>query len=116
MLSNFRSYQMAKKLYFECEKLRMREHLRLQLLRASSSICLNLAEGSGKNSAKDQRRFYFIALGSLREVQAILELSRGPESVAKLASALGGCLYRLCQNSTTCNSSASKLACAETHK
>jgi len=97
MLKNFRSYQIAKQLYFECEKLRMKDFLKLQLLRASSSVVLNLAEGSGKDSKKDQRRFYVIALGSLREVQAILEIGRCPESVCKLANELGGCVYKLCE-------------------
>lgn len=96
MLSNFKTYQLAKNLYFECEKQRMKDFLKLQLLRASSSVCLNLAEGSGKESVKDQKRFYYIAMGSLREVQAILELAHAPKEVQKLASDLGGCLYRLC--------------------
>ena len=95
MLKNFISYQLSKKLYFECEKLKMREFLKLQLLRASSSACLNLAEGSGKPTKKDQRRFYYIALGSLREVQAVLEISRSDEDVRKIADELGGCIYKL---------------------
>ena len=49
-------------------------HLKDQLLRASSSIALNLAEGSGRFGIKDQKRFFHIAFGSLRECQAILDL------------------------------------------
>ena len=41
---------------------------------AASSIALNLAEGCGKSSKTDRRRFYEIAMGSLRECQAILQL------------------------------------------
>ena len=33
-----------------------------------------IAEGSGKRTPQDQRRFYSIALGSLRECEAVLEL------------------------------------------
>ena len=46
-----------------------------QFDRAASSIALNLAEGSGKYSTKDKKRFYTIAFGSLRECQSILLLA-----------------------------------------
>ena len=95
MLKNFRAYQLSKELYFQCEKLRVKDFLKLQLLRASSSICLNLAEGSGKLSKKDQRRFYSIAMGSLREVQAILEISNSPQEAQSLANKLGGLVFKL---------------------
>ena len=95
MLQNFKAYQLAKKLYHECEKVRMRDFLHLQLLRAASSVVLNLAEGSGKQTAKEQKRFYFIALGSLREVQAVLELSHAPQALKDQAHELGGLVYRL---------------------
>ncbi len=35
---------------------------------------MNLAEGSAKTSKKDQVRFYEIALGSIRECEAIFDL------------------------------------------
>jgi four helix bundle protein len=47
-----------------------------QLLRASSSVVLNLAEGSAKRTPPDQRRFYNIAFASLRECEAILDLEK----------------------------------------
>ncbi|MFH1018456.1 MAG: four helix bundle protein [Pseudomonadota bacterium] len=75
-------------------------YLRLQLLRASSSICLNLAEGTGRASRADRRRFYSIALGSLREVEAILRLERGiPVATLDLVDHVGACLYRLVHSS-----------------
>jgi four helix bundle protein len=44
-----------------------------QIRRASVSIPLNIAEGSGKTSGPDQRRFYAIARGSAMECGAIVD-------------------------------------------
>ncbi len=49
-------------------------HLKNQFLRASSSIALNLSEGSGRAGHKDRQHFYQIAFGSVRECQSILQL------------------------------------------
>ncbi|MFH1017331.1 MAG: four helix bundle protein [Pseudomonadota bacterium] len=96
MLESFRTYQLAVRLHGECKKLKLPGYLRLQLLRASSSICLNLAEGTSRPSRKEKQRFYAIAFGSLREVQAIMDLERGiPREGLDLIDHLGACLYRL---------------------
>ena len=97
---NFRSYQLAVQLYRDTCRLRLPAHLQSQLLRAASSVVLNLAEGSGKDSPADRKRFYGIAMGSIREVQAILDLAVPARSpVALQADHLGACIYKLCRAS-----------------
>ena len=49
-------------------------HARDQLLRASQSITLNIAEGCGKLPSPERRRFLQIAGGSARECGAILDI------------------------------------------
>lgn len=46
-----------------------------QFDRASTSICLNIAEGAGKFTARDQARFYDIARGSALECAACLAVA-----------------------------------------
>jgi len=94
-MKNFRTYQLAVSFYREVEKIKLPSHLRDQLLRASSSIALNLAEGYGKFTTKDRRRFYRISYGSLKECQAILTLTQTNNLTGK-ADILGAHLYRLC--------------------
>lgn len=48
--------------------------MRDQLKRASSSIVLNIAEGNGRRSDAEQKRFFTIASGSAEECRAILDL------------------------------------------
>ncbi len=96
-LQNFRSYQLAVQFHRLVKALKLPSYLKDQLLRSSSSVALNIAEGSAKLSRADQRRFYAIALGSLRESQAALDLlGSASAEVTRLADQLGGHLYRLC--------------------
>ena len=96
MLKNFRTYQLSIEFYRRCEKTRLPAFLRNQLLRAASSISLNLAEGSAKPMGKDRLRYYRIAFGSLRECQAVLDLNPSLSNLRVMADQLGGGLYRLC--------------------
>ena len=96
MLANFKTYQLAKEFYSLTNELKMPAHLKDQFLRASSSIVLNIAEGSGKRTRRDQARYYSIALGSLRESHAILELANlATSKLSALIDHLGGSLYKL---------------------
>ena len=65
------------------------------MLRASSSIALNLSEGQAKMSKKDQRKFYEIAFGSCKELKTILELAGAPLSTKELADKTAAHLYKL---------------------
>jgi four helix bundle protein len=50
--------------------------LRDQFERASLSAVLNLAEGAGRHSRRDKRRFYVMARGSATECAAIVDVLR----------------------------------------
>ena len=50
-------------------------YLSNQFARAASSITLNIAEGAGKFSGADKKRFYMIALGSAAECSAIIDVA-----------------------------------------
>jgi four helix bundle protein len=95
-MNNFRTYQLALEFYRASKGLALTGPLKAQFERASSSVVLNLAEGWGRIAKRDQQRFYRIALGSLRECQAILEIAEDVPSPAKeLADKTGAALYRL---------------------
>ena len=96
MLKNFRAYQLAVSFYRQTPCQKLPAELRSQLLRAASSIALNLAEGAGRQGRADQKRFFSIAMGSLREVQAILDLAYPAEHPARdSADVLGAHIYKL---------------------
>ncbi len=79
-------------------------HARDQLLRASQSIPQNIAEGNGKGTKADRRRFFEIARGSALECAAVhdtlvacevideSESSKGKEMLVRIVSML----TRLC--------------------
>lgn len=74
-------YQTALQLGAGCfqilEKLpRGHSELADQLRRATISVTLNIAEGVGKPTDKERRRFHAIARGSAMECGAVLDLMR----------------------------------------
>ena len=96
MLKDFRTYQLSLKFYRQIQTQQLTCHLRDQLLRAASSVCLNLAEGYGRMSQRDKCRFYKIAFGSMREVQAVLDLAFAEDDPAvKAADLVCAHLYKL---------------------
>jgi four helix bundle protein len=94
-MQNFRTYQLALSLAKESRSLNLKGNYRDQFERAMLSVALNLAEGSAKPTMKDQRKFFYTALGSLREIQALIAVL-GLVSIEKKADILGAHIYRLC--------------------
>ena len=60
-----------------------------QLLRASQSIPLNIAEGKGKGTNADRRRFFEIARGSVLECASIQDCLEACEVLAAAQNAQG---------------------------
>ena len=98
-MKNFRTYDISKEFYHMVEIVEWPSHRRDQALRAASSIVLNIAEGAGLPSKKQKARHYNIAMGSLREVQAALEINRfaDTEKIEAAADNVAAHLYKLCQ-------------------
>ena len=100
---HLRSFHLAVQFYEQARGIKLPHHLKDQLLRAASSVALNLSEGTGKLSKKDRCRFFQIALGSVRECQAIQSLE--PHSFNTQSSEslnrLGGSIYLLIRNMRT---------------
>ncbi|MBX9769127.1 MAG: four helix bundle protein [Bdellovibrionales bacterium] len=97
-MKQFFALELAIEFYQLSKGLKLPSHLRDQFLRALSSVSLNLSEGSAKPTKADRRKFYFIALGSVRECQTILKLhGTAPVEISKKADLLGICVYKLCQ-------------------
>ena len=97
-MKNFRTYQLAKSFYQDCQSLKLTQPAKDQFDRALLSVLLNLAEGSAKPTAKDRQKFYSIALGALREVQVLLELT-GAQSLIQASDTVAACLFCLIRNS-----------------
>lgn len=54
-----------------------------QFRRASASSALNIAEGSGRRSELDKKRYYLIARGSAMECAAILDVFQAMDLINK---------------------------------
>lgn len=79
---NLKAWQHAHRLAVECGRLSRTfpPHdytvLAKQLLRASISVQLNIAEGAARRGSREFRRFLDTARGSLAEVESALQLAR----------------------------------------
>ena len=97
-MHHLHSYQLAVQFYRQAKEVNLPAHLRNQLLRAASSVALNLAEGSGKRTVKDRLKYYTIALGSVRECESVMDLSpqTPPDTRAQL-DLLARHVFKLCK-------------------
>ena len=73
---NLFAYQVAKELLVVVSKAKIADlRLRDQALRAAKSVCLNIAEATGRQTPADQKRVYAIARGELSEAVAAMEIA-----------------------------------------
>ena len=98
-MKNFRTFEIAVSFYHLATSLPVKRPLKDQLHRAALSIPLNLAEGRGKPTMADQKRFFHIAMGSVRECQALLIIGNLQATDAwTTLDSLAAHLYRLIEN------------------
>src|SRR5476651_834777 len=100
-MQHLRSYHLAVQFYREAKAVSLPHYLKDQLRRAALSIALNLSEGTGKTSMPDRVRFFEIAMGSIRECQAVVEIeSEAFTAVQKdLLDHLAASAYKLIRHS-----------------
>lgn len=101
-MKTFRTLDLAIEFHEKVERIGYAGNLRDQLMRAASSIALNLAEGNSKSSVKEKKRFYQTAYGSLKECQTIFVLMKNKDQgLDQLADHLGASLYKLTKSKIT---------------
>ena len=101
-MKSFRTLDLAIAFYEVIEEQKISGNLRDQLLRAASSISLNLAEGNAKRSVKEKKRFYQTAYGSIQECKVILKLAKIEEPTAiDMADKLGAWIFNLLKSEIT---------------
>ena len=100
MSSKFVTLELAKEFARDCSNLQCAAYnIKDQLSRASLSIALNLAEGAGRFTKNEKRRFYRIAYGSLKECQTILQVHLDTRrDLHQKADAIGAKLWKLLES------------------
>ncbi len=98
-MKTFRTLELAIQFHEMTEQTTISGHMKDQLLRASTSIALNLAEGNAKPSEKEKKRYYQTAYGSLKECQTIFRLTKETDTtLLQKADHLGASIYKLLQS------------------
>ena len=96
MPQQFRTYELAIEFYRAAQTAQLPGFLKTQLLRAASSVALNLSEGNGRGSRAARRNFFTIAYASFRETQTIMRLEpKNCKNLVAIADKLGAHLYCL---------------------
>ena len=96
-MKNFRAYSLGLNFYRSVQTVQLHMPFQDQLKRAAAGICLTLAEGSGKRTRADQNRYFYMALGSVREVQSIFDLNAASFSAEQhdMLDHLAASIYKL---------------------
>ena len=109
---NLEVYKKAKIFHLDCKSLilanRLDNYVKDQFGRASFSIVLNIAEGSGKFSKPDRKNYFVTARASVFECVAILDMLHDTEVIkkdvfenyVKKADELSRILYAMIKNLT----------------
>ena len=107
---NLEVYKKAKIFHLDCKNLivnnKLDNYVKDQLGRASFSIVLNIAEGSGKFSKPDRRNYFVTARGSVFECVAVLDMLHDLKTISnetfenslKNADELSRILYVMIKN------------------
>ncbi|MCB9093190.1 MAG: four helix bundle protein [Halobacteriovoraceae bacterium] len=84
--------------YKGCQKVSIKNTvIRNQFERCSLCIVLNVAEGAGRITERDRRKFFSITFRSLRETQCLLMILQQDHLLTDSES-VAACLYKLIQN------------------
>ncbi len=80
MFEKLRAYQLAQSVSCDLQQIlrswpRGSANLSDQLQRGAISIPINLAEGCGRQHAKDRRQFFAVSLGSLNECVSCIDMA-----------------------------------------
>ncbi len=78
-----RSHKLVIQIFNDFENLSKHDVLRYQIEKAALSITSNIAEGFGRQSAKDKCHFYVMARGSAYEVQNQLLVARDTKRITE---------------------------------
>jgi four helix bundle protein len=83
---NLAVYKKAKLFHTEAKSIVAKNAIKIyekdQLSRASFSVVLNIAEGSGRFTQKDRRNFFVITRSSIFECIAILDILKDNNSIS----------------------------------
>src|SRR5260370_38920789 len=115
---NLSAYQVACELLVAVKNAAIGDSkLRDQALRAAKSVCLNIAEGTGRTGA-DQKRVFVIARGEASETVAALHIAGlcgdCDANCARLGAALGRRVYALLSGLIGCWSKTLRAPCMTT--
>lgn len=107
---NLTVYKRAKLFHVNCKNIilenKFDRYVNDQLGRASFSVPLNIAEGSGKFSKADRRNFFTIARASVFECVAVLDILKDENKISEIefekllidADELSRILYSMIKN------------------